>query len=148
MRPIIGICPESIDILRSSTAQQVIKRVPASQRAVLISMEQLTPSTGDTRHQVTTTEFAAKMARMEVDERRRMLTEEQDLRMLQFDTMAPFYAAMMRNDNKKYPGVEGRPAPQPLPGFRLPGTAPPTGIRPLLNTVPPMKNPRQDASRG
>ncbi|KAI5852137.1 hypothetical protein BZA05DRAFT_418452 [Tricharina praecox] len=47
--------------------------------------------------------FAALIGRMAADERRRMLGEDQELRLFHIDTMEIYYQAMMKLDSVKYP---------------------------------------------
>jgi hypothetical protein len=111
----MGMCNESYDLINSETAKAALARLPASKRNVLISVEQLKqPSSGNLspveearRNQaLNAVEFAAKMGRMGTDLRRQMLSEEEEMRMHHFETLALFYEALQRTDPHKYPNKE------------------------------------------
>jgi len=138
LNPTAGMCPESFDSINASAAKEALARLPPHRRNVLISAEQLkaalpgTPSGPSElqelrRREVTATEFAAIMAKMGVDERRRMLNEEEEMRMFHFESMELFYSAMMRTDPVRYPRATQKqePGKRPLGNFGIGGPGAP-----------------------
>ncbi|KAA8911769.1 hypothetical protein FN846DRAFT_887633 [Sphaerosporella brunnea] len=111
----MGLCAESYDLISSDAAKASLTRLPASNRQVLISAEQLKGLLPEgalsdvqeaRRHEITAAEFSAIMGKMGVDLRRQMLSEEQEMRMHHFETLELFYEAMQRSDPIKYPNKE------------------------------------------
>ncbi|KAF8246642.1 hypothetical protein K440DRAFT_325510 [Wilcoxina mikolae CBS 423.85] len=141
--PTPGMCAESFDFINAPAAKEALARLPSHRRNVLISAEQLkVPTSGPQEppeprsREVTAAEFAAIMGMMGVNERRRMLNEEEEMRMFHFESMELFYSAMMRTDPAKYPktGQQQEPGKQQLGNFGIGGPGAPAQ-QPLHNPV-------------
>lgn len=118
--PGVGLLPEyRTGPLASSEAKAALALLPADRRNVLVSAEQLRPprSPGPAaaedarRAQISATEFAAILGGQGVEERRQMVSAEQEMRMYHVDSMELLYSALMRTAPDKYPRTGARPEP-------------------------------------
>lgn len=122
--PEVGLLSECLTgPLASSDAKAALALLPADRRNVLVSAEQLRPprspgpaATEDARRtQISATEFAAILGGQGVEERRQMVSTEQEMRMYHVDSMELLYSALMRTAPDKYPRTSTRPEPPPAP---------------------------------
>lgn len=105
----IGMLQQSYQIISSPNTKEALVRLPASKRNVLVSIEQLRQlepppeKLSESELEWSATEFAAEIARQAVEERRRMMVEEIDMRLFHAEAMDLYYTVMMRADPVKYP---------------------------------------------
>ncbi|KAL7268578.1 hypothetical protein RUND412_008792 [Rhizina undulata] len=107
-RPHVIMLSSSYNTIKSPGAVECLRRMPASERHTLVCAEQFKlPSNLSDKDEykvkeLSSTEFAAEIAKQGAMIRKDMLREEQDMRLFQLMSKGLFYEVLLRNDPEKY----------------------------------------------